>query len=116
MGEASTPLLNMRWFMIKLGQGHTTLFRVVEICFLLIFVVTRFFIYAAGLGYQLLIIADMPAHVPNWAVNITMGTVCAGFVLNLVWLGKMWRLAKGGGRKRREAVEEKANGASDKIE
>ncbi|CDF40285.1 unnamed protein product [Chondrus crispus] len=108
IGEASTPFLNLRWFLIRSGYGDAWFFRPVQMIFALLFVVTRFFVYGAGMAYQFTIVSDVPDTVPRWAVVITLGSVVAGFVLNLTWLNKIWRLATGETRNQPEAHREKA--------
>lgn len=103
IGEASTPFLNARWLLIRSGRGDAWYFKYVEMAFAFVFLIMRFFIYAAGLAYQLSIVAQVPHYVPTWAVFATMSFVVTGFILNLTWLGKIYKLATGTGKRRAHA-------------
>lgn len=98
VGEASTPLLNLRWFLIKSGYGHTTFLKVVQLLFALVFFSTRFALYSAGMFYQLEMIPKVPAYIPKWAVYSAVTFVVIGFFLNIVWLSKIVRIASGASR------------------
>lgn len=93
IGESSTPFLNLRWFLIKAGLGHTWLFSITQTLFALAFIITRFFVYTVGLSYQISLLFDVPRQVPRWAVYSTTSFVAAGFVLNMIWLLKIGRMA-----------------------
>lgn len=99
LGEASTPFLNARWLLIKTGRGSSWLFGAVETMFGVLFIVTRLFVYAIGLMHQLCIIRYVPSAVPPWAVMFCSGCVVAGFVLNMTWLNKIYKLATGQGKR-----------------
>lgn len=92
LGEASTPLLNLRWFLIKSGYGSTPFFGFVQTLFGLVFFLTRFFVYAIGLAHHLSILHHVIPHAPLWAVTITTAGVVVGFLINLSWLSKMYRI------------------------
>lgn len=93
LGEASTPLLNLRWFLIRTGYGSTKFFKLVQFLFALVFTATRFILFTAGLLYQLPMLRQMPESVPVWATSVSMGVVVAGYFLNLTWLRKIARFA-----------------------
>lgn len=99
IGEASTSLLNLRWLLIKAGKGSTFYFKVIQFLFALVFTITRIFIYATGLVYQLSILRHVLPLAPFAAVVSTMGFVVVGFVINLMWMGKIYKLAMGRGKK-----------------
>lgn len=92
LGEASTPFLNFRWFLIKAGYGHTKLLTFVQLCFALIFFVTRIALYTAGLCYQIEILPRMPHYIPSWAAYSTFSFVIVGFFLNIAWFFKIVRM------------------------
>lgn len=92
LGEASTPFLNLRWFLINSGYGHTFLLRVVDMTFALLFFATRFLLYGLGVLYQLAILSHYPVQVPEWAKYSTFAFVVAGFFINLFWLKKIVRI------------------------
>lgn len=93
IGEASTPFLNARWALIKLGLGATRAFRVLELLFVSAFVITRFFVYAVGLIHHFSTIAQTPTYVPLWARWTPTVFFTAAFGLNLVWMVRMYKLA-----------------------
>lgn len=93
LGEASTPFLNMRWFLIKQGMGDTQLMAIVSILFAGLFFLTRFCMYGAGLVYQTKIMSDFPQDIPDVIPNGTIFVVSLGFILNLVWLSKIVKIA-----------------------
>lgn len=95
VGEASTPLLNLRWFLIKSGYGHTSFLKLVQLLFAAVFFVTRFAIYSAGLFYQLEMVPRVPPYIPTWAVYSALTFVVIGFFLNIVWLYKIALIAFG---------------------
>lgn len=99
IGEASTPFLNIRWALIRTGYTHGSLFRWVEMGFGIMFVITRLFIYAGGLTYHLSTVLRYPPMAPPWSVMITTSFVVSGFILNLVWLRGIIRLATGATRR-----------------
>lgn len=99
IGEASTSLLNLRWLLIKAGKGSTLYFKVIQFLFALVFLITRVLIYATGLLYQLTILRHVLPFAPSVAVVSTMGFVVVGFVINLMWMGKIYKIAVGRGKK-----------------
>lgn len=93
VGESSTPFLNVRWFLIKAGYGHTTFLKVTELIFAFLFFSSRFALYSAGLFYQIAMLPNVPSYIPNWAVYSAMAFVIIGFFLNVAWLTKILRIA-----------------------
>lgn len=99
IGEASTPLLNLRWFILTIGKkrnGHMTeaatrWLAVIEPLFGALFFITRVCVYLAGMVYQIKIIPMLPKHLPWWAVYSTFGLMVVGFGLNLMWMWKIIR-------------------------
>lgn len=97
IGEASTPLLNLRWFILTIGKkrnGRMTeaaarWLAVIEPMFGALFFITRVCVYSAGMVYQMKIMPMFPKHLPRWAVYSTFGLVVVGFGLNLTW---MWKI------------------------
>ncbi len=90
IGECSTPVLNMRWFFIKTGNGAHRAFKYIEIAFVCLFVLARVFVYGAGLAYQMYLLRiGTPVLVPMWAMTTVMALVVIGFLLNMVWLVKI---------------------------
>lgn len=121
IGEASTPLLNLRWLLLTLTTKSKTksrtssrsasststwrstasvLLTVTQALFALLFFVTRVCVYSLGLYYQFEIMADFPTHLPKWAIYSTLVFVIAGFLLNLYWFFKIARKFCGRGRSR----------------
>ncbi|KAI0561076.1 hypothetical protein FGB62_93g055 [Gracilaria domingensis] len=103
IGEASTPFLNARWFLIKAGKGSTKYFRVIQALFGLIFIVTRLFIYSIGTCYHMLTIKYIPSRVPNTIVAFSASCIVAGFILNMTWLRKMYMMLTGRGKRTRRS-------------
>lgn len=95
LGEASTIFLNLRWLLIKAGRANSSFFRFVETSFALVFVVTRFFLYLAGLLYHFSTLHNVLDAAPHWAIYLTTGFVTSGFLINLTWLRKMFRIFMG---------------------
>lgn len=98
IGEASTPFLNMRWFLIKSGYGDGMLLTIVQGLFALTFFATRFALYSTGLFYQLELMPRVPTYLPKWAIYSSITFVVMGFLLNFVWLNKIVRIAFGWNR------------------
>lgn len=92
IGESSTPFLNVRWFLIRQGLGHTIFMKLVSIAFAVTFFVTRFCMYGTGLVHALVIYRAFPPGVSHWGPATVMSFVLLGFVLNLVWLAKIAKL------------------------
>lgn len=93
LGEASTPILNLRWYLIRTNRTSGRLFKTVQILFAVVFFFARVVLYSLGLAYHIACLPQVPEHIPDWAVSITMCTVLAGAVLNLVWMKKIFKLA-----------------------
>lgn len=130
IGEASTPLLNLRWLLLTLTTKSKTksktssrslsltstprstasvLLTVTQALFALLFFVTRVCVYSLGLYYQFEIIADFPAHLPKWAIFSTLVFVIAGFLLNLFWFFKIAGkfFGRGRGRSRTNTIRKR---------
>jgi hypothetical protein len=93
LGESSTPLLNLRWFLIRQGLGDTQLMSITSALFAVVFFVTRFVIYGSGLIHLFATLSALTPDVSRVNVAFVTGFVIAGFVLNLVWLGKIAKMA-----------------------
>ena len=108
--ELSTPVLNARWALIKFGWTMGTLFCVVETLFGATFIVTRLFIYGAGLihfVWGLLKVWDEITP-PIWAQRVLTTLVAGGFTMNMVWVYKLAHAFKRSRRKAREPEEDKS--------
>ncbi len=92
IGEASTPLLNARWACIKAKRTDGVLFDVVQKAFALVFVLTRFFMYGVGLVHLLYMFVQVGDKVPTakWVQWVNLVLVAGRFLLNLVWLKKIF--------------------------
>jgi TLC domain len=93
VGEASTPLLNARWFLIRQGLGNSAAMRHVSLAFAAVFFLTRFVIYGSGLAHQITIYRRLPTYINRHLTGTVMIFVVIGFALNLVWLSKIARVA-----------------------
>lgn len=93
LGESSTPLLNLRWFLINAGYGHTIFLRAVEMVFAIVFFLARFVVYGIGILYQVPIFSYYPSFVPQWATYSAFIVVVAGFFVNLFWLTTIAKIA-----------------------
>ncbi|CAN8075787.1 unnamed protein product [Agarophyton chilense] len=98
IGEASTPFLNARWFLIRAGKGSTRYFRAIEAMFGLVFIITRLFIYSIGSCYHLFTIKYIPSRVPQMTVMFSASCIVVGFILNMTWLRKMYMMLTGRGK------------------
>ena len=100
MGELSTIVLNIRWFLIKTGRGHTAAMHVTQILFAISFFVLRVVIYLMGVGHLFyhhdgLRRLYQEGIVP-WAIlSVTLGVIVAGSLLNLMWFQKIFQMALG---------------------
>lgn len=92
IGESSTPFLNVRWFLIRQGLGHTAYMTFVSLAFAVTFFLTRFCIYGTGLVHALFNFRAFPPDYPHWGALSVMAFVVLGFFLNLIWLSKIMRL------------------------
>jgi len=105
VGETSTPLLNLRWLLIKCDYTLGKPFAIVEKLFAGTFIFTRLFVYGAGLShffYILLAQDSSQLNFPMWALVLIAFFVVSGFALNLVWINKISMAVK---RSRRIALE-----------
>lgn len=111
VGEFSTPILNLRWALIKLGNTKGTTFLITESVFGVTFIITRLFIYGAGLAHfaWMLVNTWNLFSVDKYIVLFLTLLVSAGFVLNMVWLAKILHAFKRSRRKANESNERKSN-------
>jgi hypothetical protein len=93
VGEASTPLLNARWFLIRQGLGDSAAMKHVSFAFAIVFFLTRFCIYGSGLAHQLSIYRFVPSYINRYLTSVVMLFVVVGFGLNLNWMTKIGRVA-----------------------
>lgn len=105
VGEGSTPLLNLRWFLIRQGLGASRTMVHVSTAFGAVFFLTRFFVYGAGLVHLFFTYSEMPAEVRG---ALSAGVLCFlvfGFCLNLAWLRKIVTIAFAPPSRRKETAE-----------
>lgn len=115
IGEASTPLLNLRWALIKAGRGDGPGVVWASTAFAMVFFCTRFLVYGAGLVGLLRTVRLVVPWVGGWRrggllVAAILMFVVAGWGLNMVWLREIWRLAQRGGRKKNGSATTAARG------
>ncbi|GAB0492801.1 hypothetical protein MMPV_004071 [Pyropia vietnamensis] len=106
IGEASTPLLNLRWALIKAGRGDGQGVVWASTAFAIVFFCTRFVVYGTGLFDVLRTVRLVVPWVGGWRrggvlVAAIMVFVVGGWGLNMMWLREIWRLAQRGGRKKK---------------
>lgn len=106
LGELSTPFLNLRWFLIKCGYGHTLLLVIVQFVFALLFFISRIALYSLGLTYHIEIITRMPQYVPTWATYTTFSATVVGFFLNIAWFVNIIRILRRPRRRKPKQTEE----------
>jgi len=116
IGEASTPMLNVRWALIKAGRGDGQGVVWASTVFAITFFTTRFVIYGAGLFGLLRTVRQVVPWLGGWSrggvfVVAIVAFVVAGWGLNMVWLRQIWQLARRGGRRKGS----KDKGAADKA-
>jgi TLC domain len=105
IGEASTPVLNLRWYLIRQGHGASKLLVHVSIVFAATFFVTRFCIYGSGLVHLYQTYWQMPGDVRGAMSATVWAFLIFGFMLNLVWLKQI--VALGSARPRpKKTVDE----------
>ncbi|GAB5370867.1 hypothetical protein AAMO2058_001530200 [Amorphochlora amoebiformis] len=95
-GEASSPFLNIRWFLINFGCGDTMAMKLTNIAFALTFFVARIILYGIGLidlytHYRILL--KDPPGIPLVAVQSLLALILAGYVLNLFWMRQITAMA-----------------------
>jgi TLC domain len=93
VGELSTPLLNIRWFLIRQGLGDTAFMKVVSMSFAAVFFLTRFVIYGSGLLHLFATISHLTPDVSRASAACVVLFVLGGFGLNLLWLTKIAKMA-----------------------
>eukprot|EP00465_Bigelowiella_longifila_P012108 CAMPEP_0185260150 /NCGR_PEP_ID=MMETSP1359-20130426/8789_1 /TAXON_ID=552665 /ORGANISM="Bigelowiella longifila, Strain CCMP242" /LENGTH=182 /DNA_ID=CAMNT_0027846301 /DNA_START=1 /DNA_END=549 /DNA_ORIENTATION=+ len=100
-GEASTPFLNLRWFLINTGNGDTLAMKITNITFALSFFAARVVLYGIGL-FDLLthrgIILSSP-QIPSLVSKSLLVLIVAGYLLNLMWMRNIANMAMGKGRR-----------------
>lgn len=90
LGEASTPFLNVRWFLLTLSKSNfSSSVNVIQFFFALFFFITRVALYSVGLLYQYEILFSFPHYIPKWTSISTFLFVVVGFFLNLSWFVKI---------------------------
>ena len=98
-GELSSIALNIRWFLINSGHGDSSALHVAQLAFALLFAVTRVLIYGLGLvhlamhQHELLSTSGALSAVPTPLVLLVLGLLVGGYCLNLMWMGKIVRMA-----------------------
>jgi hypothetical protein len=93
VGEASTPILNLRWYLIRQGHGDSRMLSHVSKLFAAVFFVTRFCVYGAGLVHLVRTYGDLPKEVSGVSSAAVTLFTFLGFALNLVWLQRIARIA-----------------------
>lgn len=100
VGECSTPLLNTRWLLINARRTHGLLFKLVQYSFAVSFIFLRLFVYGAGLSHHIYLLAiGTPVLVNRVAMGSIVALVVCGFVINLLWISKIFAALQRGGKK-----------------
>lgn len=105
VGEASTPLLNLRWFLIRQGHGASRTMVHVSSAFGAVFFLTRFCVYGSGLLHLFFTYPNMPVEIRG---TLSAGVLCFlvfGFCLNLAWLRKIISIALAPPSRRKEKAK-----------
>jgi len=105
-GELSSIALNIRWFLINSGRGDTAALQLAQVAFALLFFVTRVVLYGAGLAHlawhRHLLFARVEgaplAAVPLPLLVVVLLLLCGGYALNMLWMSKIVKMARGGRR------------------
>lgn len=101
VGELSTVFLNLRWFLIKTGRGHTQAMHVTQVLFAISFFVLRVVVYLMGVGHLLIFQHRQirrlyqEGTVPLVFLGTTLTFIVAGSLLNLMWFQKIFKMAFG---------------------
>ena len=101
IGELSTVFLNVRWILIKAGQGQTTTFKIIQNLFALSFFITRIIIYTRGVYEWWIgkrpILTDIVSqgHVPALPMLSIACSILFGWLLNLFWFYKILMMGRG---------------------
>mmetsp|Transcript_8561 Transcript_8561/g.12806 ORF Transcript_8561/g.12806 Transcript_8561/m.12806 type:complete len:132 (-) Transcript_8561:175-570(-) len=97
-GEASSPFLNIRWFLINTGRGDTFAMKATNIIFALTFFFSRILLFGYGLIDLMrnvnYLFSDPPPVPAIPAVSILV-LVCGGFLLNAFWMVGIVKMAMG---------------------
>lgn len=105
VGEASTPLLNLRWFLIRQGHGASRTLTHVSSGFAVVFFLTRFCVYGAGLAHLFFTYSEMPVEIRGFLSGSVLCFLVFGFCLNLAWLRRIFAIALAPPPRRMEKVK-----------
>ncbi|KAI7837854.1 hypothetical protein COHA_008342 [Chlorella ohadii] len=108
MWELSTPLMYVRWLMLKAGLGKSALMPLVNVAFMLVFfgcrnvwgpIMTLRFWRDGGLQ-----LASSAPALPHTAIHVIRVMAIALNCLNTYWFSQMVRIAVKGGKPKQKAV------------
>ena len=107
LGEGSSIFLNFRWFLIHTGRGASTLLHAVNAAFAISFFVTRIVVYACG-GLDLWVHRQTILSTPGVCCTkpllyCVLGMMCLAYGLNLMWMARIARMARGGAQKKKSS-------------
>lgn len=108
VGEASTILLNARWFLLKSGRETSALLNKINYSFAATFFLTRIGIYSSGVIHlfynSLPELRSLPAKtgVPIPFLGMTCGCMLLGWALNILWGYKILSIFGGKKNKKKE--------------
>ena len=106
VGELSSPLLNVRWLLIQSGRGASPLLQRVNVGFALAFVAFRVALGAAGMAHLAVhraALSVLDNVVPSALLALVLVVFLpAGYSLNLVWLSKIAKMARGTDAKKKK--------------
>jgi len=97
LGEVSSIPLNIRWFLIQSGRGHSQMLAYTNYAFAACFFVFRVLLLNGGLvdlfvELRPLLLAP-PCNAQGWAVNTVCGLLVGSSALNLYWMAKIVQMA-----------------------
>ena len=109
IGECSSIFLNIRWFLIVTGRGASALLHASNVAFAVAFFLARIVAYALGvahLGYHRQDLLSTPGFgcCSKPLLYLVLGMLAPAYGLNLVWMSKIVRVARGGSKMHKKSV------------
>jgi len=104
-GEFSTFFLDIRWLLINTGRGASAWLPATNAAFAIVFFLTRIVLYAIGLLHLWIhrqtILSTPGVCCTKPLLYLVLGMLFTAYGLNLVWMAKVVRMARGSGREKK---------------
>lgn len=96
IGELSSIFINLRWFLIQTGRGATSTMWLCNMLFAWLFFLTRVILYGLGLLHMFMHYEEiMAVPAPKFFVILVFGLIVGGYILNIFWFRKIYKIATG---------------------